>query len=317
MTTGLFTIDRVTTPRQVLLGDGRRLLLRRAVASDRDAIVQLYAGLSPRSRHQRFFHPTPRLTRQLVDLLTDLDRVEVWLAFDGATCVGESRISPYTDQDRADLAVTVADDYQHAGLGRQLARLATADRRDRHRPLTVTLLPDNAAAVRLARRAGVPLRVDGGVFEGDIPQEVPTMSRPDPKLERLAAIPLFRSCPDHQLRTLATLISEVEVARGDVLCREGETGREWFVVRDGAAAVSIAGDEVAMIGPGGFFGELSLLDGEPRVATVTATTDMHLFVMSRPEFNRLLTDYPLVSRRILRDLGARLRAADSRLALTA
>jgi CRP/FNR family transcriptional regulator len=317
MTTGLFSIRQVTTTRHVLLGDGRRLLIRRAIDSDRAAIVQLYEGLSPRSRHQRFFHPTPRLTRQLQDLLTDLDRVEVWLAFDGATCVGESRVSPYTDQDRADLAVTVADDYQHAGLGRHLARLATTDRRDRHQPVTVTLLPDNAAAVRLARRGRVPLRVDGGVLEGTISQEVPTMSRPDPKLERLAAIPLFRASTDHQLRTLAKLITEVDVARGDVLCREGEIGREWFVVQEGAATVSIAGDEVAMIGRGGFFGELSLLDGEPRVATVTAATDMHLFVMSRPEFNQLLTDFPLVSRRILRDLGARLRAADSRLALTA
>jgi RimJ/RimL family protein N-acetyltransferase len=317
MTTGLFTINDVTAPRHVLLGDGRRLATRRAVASDRDAIVQLYAGLSPQSRHQRFFHPTPRLTHQLEDLLTDLDRVEVWLAFDGETCVGESRISPYADQDRADLAVTVADDYQYAGLGRHLARLATTERRDRRQPLTVTLLPDNTAAIRLARRARVPLRVDGGVLEGSIPQEVPTVSRPDPKRERLAAIPLFRSSSDSQLRTLARLTTELDVARGTVLCREGESGREWFVVEEGAATVSITGDEVAMIGRGGFFGELSLLDGEPRVATVTAATDMRLFVMSGPEFTQLLSDFPLVSRRILRDVGARLRAADSRLALTA
>ncbi len=317
MTTGLFTIGRVIAPRHVLLGDGRLVTVRRAEATDRAAIVALYEGLSPRSRHHRFFHPTPRLTDQLQDLLTDLHRSEVWLAFDGETCVGESRVSPYPDHDRADLAVTVADGYQHAGLGRALVRLAMTERRDRRRSLTVTILPENTAAIRLFRRAHVTLRFDGGVLEGSIPQEVPTVSRPDPKLERLAAIPLFRSCPDHQLRTLAKLITEVDVARGDILCREGETGREWFVVQEGAATVSIAGDEVAMIGRGGFFGELSLLDGEPRVATVTAATDMHLFVMSRPEFNQLLTDFPLVSRRILRDLGARLRAADSRLALTA
>jgi ribosomal protein S18 acetylase RimI-like enzyme len=317
MTTGLFTIGGVTAPRHVLLGDGRLVTMRRAEAADRAAIIALYDGLSPRSRHQRFFHPTPRLTEQLRDLLTDLHRSEVWLAFDGETCVGESRVSPYPGQDRADLAITVADGYQGAGLGRALVRLATTERRDRRQPLTVTILPDNTAAVRLFRRVHATLRFDGGVLEGSIPQEVPTVSKPDPKRERLAAIPLFRACSDDQLRTLATLTTELDVARGTVLCREGEVGREWFVVDEGAATVSITGDEVAMIGRGGFFGELSLLDGEPRTATVTAATDMRLFVMSGPEFTQLLSDFPLVSRRILRDVGARLRVADSRLALTA
>jgi CRP-like cAMP-binding protein len=181
----------------------------------------------------------------------------------------------------------------------------------------VTILPENTAAIRLFRRAHVTLRFDGGVLEGLLPPEVPTVSRPNPKIERLAAIPLFRSCPRDQLRTLAKLTTELDVARGTVLCREGETGREWFVIEDGAASVSIAGAEVAMVGRGGFFGELSLLDGEPRVATVTAATDMTVLVMSGQDFNHVLTDMPLVSRHILRDVGARLRAAESGLALTA
>jgi len=306
----------VPPPRHVVLSDGRRVTTRRADVADREAIVALYDELSPRSRYHRFFHPTPRLTNQLKELLTGLDRVEVWLAFDGDRCVGESRVSPYPDRDRADLAVTVADHYQHVGLGRHLARLAATDRRDR-RPLTVSILPDNAAALRLARHGRVPLRIDGGVLEGSIPEEVPTVPKRDPKLDRLAEIDLFRSCTDRQLHELATLTSEIDVARGAVLCREGEVGREWFVVRDGHAVVSIAGEEVAMIGPGGFFGELSLLDGEPRTATVAAVTDMHLVVMSRREFHELLARMPLVARRILRDVGRRLRAADARLALTA
>jgi CRP/FNR family transcriptional regulator, cyclic AMP receptor protein len=247
----------------------------------------------------------------------------VWLAFDGETCVGEARISPYPGRDRADLAVTVADAYQHNGLGRHLARTAIRGRRRGHNQITVTIQPDNAAALRLARAGDVALRLDGGVLEGAIrlplaavpdphPQEVPTMSKHDPKIGYLATIRPFRRCNRRQLHQLAQLTTELEAARGAVLCREGEVGRECFVVREGEATVTIDGEEIATIGPGGVVGELALLDGEPRVATVRAATDMRLLVLSRPEFNRVLADMPSVSRGILESVGARLRAADER-----
>ena len=143
------------------------------------------------------------------------------------------------------------------------------------------------------------------------------MSKLDGKIGRLAEIDLFRACKPRQLHLLAKLTTEIDAVQGTVLCHEGETGREWFVVRDGYARVSLAGEDVATVGPGGFFGELALLDGEPRVASVTATTNMQLIVMSRPEFNELLVQMPLISRRILREIGGRLRAADARLALSA
>ena len=57
-----------------------------------------------------------------------------------------------------------------------------------------------------------------------------------------------------------------------MLCREGGTGRDCYVVIEGEAAVTIDGDDIDVVGPGGFFGEMALLDGGPRVATVTATT---------------------------------------------
>ena len=323
MTTGLITLEDVEPPVSLVLADGRRVTLRRAGDDDRAAIVDLYESLSLESRYQRFFHPTPRVTGQLRDFLTDLGRTEVWLAFDGATCVGEARIAPYPDRGRADLAVTVADAYQHNGLGRHLARIATAGRRRQHERLTVTIQPANTAALRLARATGVDLRLDGGVLEGSIrprlaavpdphPQEVSPVSKPDPKLEHLATIRAFRRCTHRQLLQLAQLTTEMEAARGAVLCREGEVGRECFVVRSGEATVTIDGDPIATIGPGDVVGELALLDGEPRVATVTAATDMRLVVLSRPEFNKVLADMPTVSRGILESVGARLRAADAR-----
>lgn len=139
------------------------------------------------------------------------------------------------------------------------------------------------------------------------------MAKYDPKIERLATIAPFRRCTRQQLRELAKLTTELDAERGAVLCREGDVGRECFFVRDGQATVTIAGDEIATLGPGSIVGELALLDGGPRVATVTAATDMRLVVLSRPEFNQVLADMPVVSRRILESVGARLRAADGRL----
>ena len=106
----------------------------------------------------------------------------------------------------------------------------------------------------------------------------------DAKIAHLAGVELFSACTRGQLREVAKHTTEVDAPAGVVLCSEGERGRECFVVCDGRATVTIAGDEVATIGPGAIFGELSLLDGEPRVATVTAATDMRLVVISRREF---------------------------------
>ena len=136
------------------------------------------------------------------------------------------------------------------------------------------------------------------------------MPRHDPKIDHLAEIDLFSRCTRRQLVAVARRSTEVDASRGSVLCREGETGRQCFVVRDGEATVTIDGDEIATIGPGSVFGELALLDGAPRVATVTAATDMRLVVLSRPEFDELLAEVPVVSRQILAAVGARLRAAD-------
>lgn len=137
--------------------------------------------------------------------------------------------------------------------------------------------------------------------------------RHDARVERLAAVSLFASCTPSELRELARITTELDAPAGAVLCREGATGADCFVVVDGEAEVTIAGDHVCTIGPGGFFGEMALLDGGPRVATVTASSDMRLLVLSRQEFASLLTRLPSVSRRMLAAIGARLRVADAQL----
>lgn len=130
----------------------------------------------------------------------------------------------------------------------------------------------------------------------------------DPKLQLLAGIPLFAGTSRHDLRLVAAATTEIRVADGQVLCREGDRGSEFFVVVEGEATVSIGGTEVARVRAGGFFGEMALIDGGPRTATVIAATPMEVLVLSRSEFDAVLDQVPSVARQVLHALGERIRA---------
>ena len=135
----------------------------------------------------------------------------------------------------------------------------------------------------------------------------------DRRIETLAGVDLFAGCSKAELRELASITTEIDAEPGAVLCREGGVGRECYVVIDGEAAVTIDGDEIDVVGPGDFFGEMALLDGGPRVATVTASTAMRLLVLSHAEFIDVLTEVPAVARKILVAVGGRLRTAHAQL----
>jgi CRP-like cAMP-binding protein len=125
---------------------------------------------------------------------------------------------------------------------------------------------------------------------------------------QLGDVALFLGCTRAQLRKIASLTTEIDVPAGAVLCREGHRGDEFFVVLEGSARVTMAGQPVNSIGPGGFFGELALLDNGPRTATVTADSEMRLLVLSRQEFVVLLADVHIVTRRLMRTMAARFRS---------
>jgi len=139
------------------------------------------------------------------------------------------------------------------------------------------------------------------------------VSKHDDKVDRLAAVELFRGCTPEELRSLARITTAIRVPAGSVLCKQGERGHEFFIVGNGEATVSIDGEDVATVGPGGFFGEMALLDAGDRLATVTSNTAMELYVLANGEFYALLDDVPTVLRRMLEALGARLREADTQL----
>lgn len=128
--------------------------------------------------------------------------------------------------------------------------------------------------------------------------------------EILANVPLFSQCSPRERARIGALLTEVQVPAGKVLCKEGTAGRECFIVSDGEAKATLRGRKLASLGPGTFFGEMSLLDGGPRTATIVAQTPMTLYVLSPRDLAGLLADFPSVTTKMLRVLAQRLRAAE-------
>lgn len=129
------------------------------------------------------------------------------------------------------------------------------------------------------------------------------------KNDRLAAVPLFSHLGKRELARVAEVVTEIEVKAGTVLGREGHHSSEAFVIVSGTAAISIDGRKVATVGPGELVGEMGLLDGGPRVATITAETDMDVYVIEPGGFAPLL-DEPSISKALVKSLVQRLRNAD-------
>ena len=128
----------------------------------------------------------------------------------------------------------------------------------------------------------------------------------------LGDIWLFSACTAGQLKTIRRQVEEITVAAGRMLVEEGTVGREFFFIIDGTATVRKGGRKVATLGPGQYFGELSLLDRQPRSATVTADTDLTLLVLDQRRFNGLLDDMPTLAHKLLAAMAQRIRDADAR-----
>ena len=136
---------------------------------------------------------------------------------------------------------------------------------------------------------------------------MPRRSQKDP----FAGVELFKKCSKAEKSQLAWLTTDRHVEAGEVICEQGAAGREAFIVLDGEATVEIDGVVVATVGAHGFFGEMALLDGGPRVATVMATTPMDLLVLNRMEFPNMLRIAPVIAVQMLEEVARRLRQARS------
>jgi CRP/FNR family transcriptional regulator, cyclic AMP receptor protein len=135
--------------------------------------------------------------------------------------------------------------------------------------------------------------------------------RMDDKIKTLGTVGLFSGCSKKELQSVARLCTPLSVEEGFVLTTEGTPGQECFVIADGKARVTIGGKKVGEVGPGECVGEMALLDGGPRTATVTAESPMNTYVLSVSEFRSLLDVSPIILRKIAISLAQRLRALEA------
>ncbi len=129
-------------------------------------------------------------------------------------------------------------------------------------------------------------------------------------LEALAAVPLFSDLSRRELRELLAVSEEYEYPEGATVAKEGARGDAFFVILEGQARVVRRGRTVDTLWPGDFFGEISLLDGGPRTASVIAATPLRCLLLLRKEFAEVLGTDAAIAAKVLREMGSRLRRMD-------
>ena len=126
------------------------------------------------------------------------------------------------------------------------------------------------------------------------------------KIELLRRIPLFAECTKAELIEVAISADEREAATAQDLTQQGQRGQEFFILVEGAVAVSRSGRKLADLGPGDWFGEIAILTYKPRTATVTATSPVRLLVISDRAFRRVVETSPRIALKVLRNVAERL-----------
>ncbi len=131
------------------------------------------------------------------------------------------------------------------------------------------------------------------------------------RLEALRHVGLFKGVSKRSLVKIDQMSEVRAVGQGEVIVAEGESGSDTMVVLVGTASVARGNRKVAELTVGQVFGEMALLDRQPRSATVTADEPMHLLVIHGAEFRKLLTKVPGLADSLLATLSRRLREADA------
>jgi CRP/FNR family transcriptional regulator, cyclic AMP receptor protein len=132
--------------------------------------------------------------------------------------------------------------------------------------------------------------------------------RKNAKVELIRRVPLFERCSKQELGEIAGLADEIDLPAGRVLTREGATGSEFVVLVTGAADVQRGGRTINSLQDGDFLGEISLVTGNPRSATVTTTAPSRLLVIHARDFKTLLRHSPSIQAKVLDAVATRLPA---------
>lgn len=130
----------------------------------------------------------------------------------------------------------------------------------------------------------------------------------DRRAQLIGSCRLFTGLEPEQVHAVAASAQEVEFPAGRVIAHQGEVGTGFFIVAAGSVRVVRDGETLATLGSGEFFGELSVLDGQPRIAQVVAEAPTTCLALASWDFERVLLENPTVAVGILRGLAGRLRA---------
>ena len=128
----------------------------------------------------------------------------------------------------------------------------------------------------------------------------------DEYLRHLASVPLFSNCTKGQLQEIGKVADEIVLPAGKVLARQGEVGVDLLILLDGSASVTRDGQRVATVTSGDVVGELAVISGRPRNATVVAETELSVLVLTRRGLDQLLDDIPGLAKHLLYEVTARL-----------
>jgi CRP/FNR family transcriptional regulator, cyclic AMP receptor protein len=136
------------------------------------------------------------------------------------------------------------------------------------------------------------------------------MARTTEVMALLRSVPLFEGLSQKELQAIMRSAKQVEYAPDRDIVTEGATGVGFHLILEGRASVLVGGRTRAKLGPGDFFGEMSLIDGGPRSATVRADTGVRTLSLASWEFTPLLDANPSIARKLLVELSRRLRAVE-------
>ena len=132
------------------------------------------------------------------------------------------------------------------------------------------------------------------------------MLRKDAKVALISKAPLFAGCSKRELREIAGIADELEVPGGTTLTKEGASGKEFVVIVEGGADVRRRGRKVNTLAAGDFLGEIALITGTPRTATVKTTEPTRVLILTAPAFRALIRRVPSIQLKVLEALAERL-----------
>ena len=130
----------------------------------------------------------------------------------------------------------------------------------------------------------------------------------DPKVDRLAGVPLFSSCSKRDLDFLASRIDDVQLKPGQTVITEGQPTESFFIIKSGNVQVTRRGKPMARLGPGEFFGEIGMLDRGPASATVVTDGPVEALVLSHAQFRDAIKGNDNLAMQVIAAMAERLRA---------